>query len=408
MKVRGFLVSALAVAGVLFGAMGAQGCGSDLGASEDRMCTQGAYVFCRCADRTPGTKLCVDGKKFGECSTDGAGACVGGEIDDPDTGKPVTEPDPIDPGPGNPLEACPGKSTAVAPGPDIVIDGDLAGAKDDAKGRAGGACAAGSGGPDHVYKLQPTGTGSLNIRVQGMGGLNPTAYLRTACEDEDAQAACAPPIAQDATVTLNTNVVLGREYFLVVDGASASSGKYKITMKLTTGSFCGDGQVDSNEACDDGNKTEGDGCSNDCRRVIGDPSTAASCPGHAVHVWSGQTVMGSGSTTSSGNTFTNTGTSCTTSASNLNASPDHVYEVTAHAAGTLVVTATPVESNFNVQLVGRSTCATYTTQNGCANSESLGVAETMSIAVANNQKVYVAVDGTVGSRGSYNITFRIQ
>jgi hypothetical protein len=32
----------------------------------------------------------------------------------------------------------------------------------------------------------------------------------------------------------------------------------------------------------------------------------------------------------------------------------------------------------------------------------------MTVSVANNQKVYVAVDGAVGSRGSYNITFRIQ
>ena len=39
-----------------------------------------------------------------------------------------------------------------------------------------------------------------------------------------------------------------------------------------------------------------------------------------------------------------------------NLAPDHVYEVTAHAAGTLKVTMTPTEPTFNVQLVARKTC----------------------------------------------------
>lgn len=403
MKVRGLLFSALAVAGVL---IGAQGCGSSTEATEGRICTEGAYVFCRCADRTEGTKLCIDGKSFGACSTDGAGECAGGEIDDPQTGEIVEEP--VEPGPGNPLETCPGKATAIPPGSDVIIDGDLTGAKDDMKGRAG-ACAAGAGGPDHVYRLTPTGTGSLAIKVQGFDGLNPTAYFRTTCDDENAQSGCAPPTAANATVTLNPqNVVTGRDYFLVVDGASASSGKYKITARLTGGSFCGDGKIDTNEACDDGNKTEGDGCSNSCKNPNGDPTSAGSCPGQPVHVWSGQTVTGSGSTTTLANNFTNTGTSCTVSTSSLNTAPEHVYEVTAHAAGTLVVTATPVEANFNIQLVARSTCATPSSQTACANSTSAGAAETMNVTVANNQKVYVAVDGTVGTRGSYNISFRIQ
>jgi hypothetical protein len=34
-------------------------------------CTPGSHVFCRCSDRTEGTKLCAeDGKSFGPCSTD--------------------------------------------------------------------------------------------------------------------------------------------------------------------------------------------------------------------------------------------------------------------------------------------------------------------------------------------------
>ena len=34
-------------------------------------CTPGSYVFCRCSDRSEGTKLCAaDGNSFGPCSTD--------------------------------------------------------------------------------------------------------------------------------------------------------------------------------------------------------------------------------------------------------------------------------------------------------------------------------------------------
>src|SRR5258706_10556082 len=36
--------------------------------AEERLCTPGAYVYCRCADKTEGTKLCKsDGKSFEGC-----------------------------------------------------------------------------------------------------------------------------------------------------------------------------------------------------------------------------------------------------------------------------------------------------------------------------------------------------
>lgn len=384
--------------------------------SEGRLCTPGAYVFCRCADKTPGTKLCLDdGKAFEACNTGQNGVCQGGEVEDPDTGKPVDEQGnivPETPAPvTNDLETCPGKPTAVPPGVDVVVTGDTTGARDDFKGKPG-ACITGSGGPDHVYRLQPTGTGQLQIKVAGAGALNPTVYLRATCADEESQVACAETTGVAGTETLQTNVATGKEYFLVVDGASGSVGKYTVTMKLTPGSFCGDGKVDTNEACDDGNKVEGDGCSNSCQRVDGDPTTASSCPGHPVHVWPGKTVQGNGSTNNGlANTFTKTGSSCIVSTNNLNAAPDHVYEVTAQGSGTLRVTVTP-EPGANLMLVARSTCADPTTQGAtmCKNDGQAGVAETMSFAVTAGQKVAVAVDGagTSGNKGTYDISFQLQ
>jgi hypothetical protein len=56
-------------------------CKQENGVKPERLCTPDAYVFCRCADRSEGTKKCKeDGASFEECSPcDGSGAsAVGG------------------------------------------------------------------------------------------------------------------------------------------------------------------------------------------------------------------------------------------------------------------------------------------------------------------------------------------
>lgn len=48
---------------------------SDGGTEGGAVCTPGAYVFCRCADRSEGTKQCrADGLSFDAC-TAGTGPC---------------------------------------------------------------------------------------------------------------------------------------------------------------------------------------------------------------------------------------------------------------------------------------------------------------------------------------------
>lgn len=414
MKISHWLGAALA-ASALF--LGAEGCSStnDATSGSGIHCTPGNYVFCRCADRAEGTKLCKDdGASFEACTTGAAGECVGGEITDPGTGNPVP-PDQIPPtpqeagAPGSAVDACPGKPTAVTPGAAIVVDGDTTGAAADLKGKTG-ACAVGDGGPDHVYHLQPTGTGSLDIQVQGLGALNPLFYVRSTCTDEASQTVCAPPLGAAKLVKAQINVIAGHDYFLVVDGASGSAGKYELTLKLTTGSFCGDGKVDQGEACDDINKVDGDGCSPSCTAVNGDPAAADCTTPHPVHMWKGSIVSGTGSTTTYGNTFAKPGTSCDpTVGSNL--APDHVYEVTAHAAGTLKVTMTPTEATYNVVLVARKTCTDANTQAGDTitkcNAQSAGVAEVITVPVASGEKIYVAADGALTAKGTYTIKFEL-
>lgn len=409
MKLRSLMGAAIAA---MFSILGAEGCTSSTNATEKTKCTAGAYVFCRCSDRAEGTKLCnADGTGFEECTT-GDGQCVGGEdLTDQREGEPVEPPEqkpPVEAGPpGSPVDACPGKPTSVAAGPDIVIDGDTTGTKDDAKGT--GSCSGGGGGADHVYHLQPTGTGSLSIKVQAEGAFNPTIYIRSDCATETAQAGCAPPLGPAKLVQLQTSVVSGRDYYLFVDGASGSAGKYKLTMKLTTGAVCGDGKVDPNEACDDGNKVENDGCSNSCQQPNGDPTSGNGCAtGHPVHMWKGRTITGTGSTNPYGNAFTKTGSSCTVSTNDLNAAQDHIYAVTPHDNGNLKVTLTP-EAGFNGMLVARNTCTDPNSQTAamCANLGSAGAVETMTFPVTKDKVVYVAAEGVLNGKGTYTIKFEL-
>ena len=415
MRLGSLLFSLATVAGVL---IATQGCalleGTDT-TKEEKLCVPGAYVFCRCADRTPGTKLCKeDAKSFEQCTTGGDGECVGGEIDDPRTNEPIPtdeDPDPNNNPPDKPnaLESCPGKSTAVQPGVEFKLEGDTTTATGDREGKQG-ACAVGVGANDHIYRLIPSGTGSLEVKVQGSAGLDPVVYVRSSCDDKESQASCGPPTAQKFA-QLKVNVATGKEYFLVIDGASSSAGKYVATLKLTAGSFCGDGKVDQGEACDDGNKIEDDGCGNNCRQVNGNPMSGGSCPGQPVHVWSGQTVTGVGSTADYGNTFSAPSQACDPGGSNNYS--DHVYEVTPHASGSLVVTLAAATGKPlpNLMLSARNTCTTVSTAASmCENEGGVGGGETMTIPVSNEKKVYVAVDGggISNNKGDYSISFKLQ
>lgn len=413
MKFQALLGAALAAAALI---ISTQGCIAGTGATSGIHCTPGANVFCRCTDRGEGTKLCKpDGASFEACTTGAAGQCVGGEdLTDPGAGQPIEPPvTPVEPAgpPGSAVDSCPGKPTSIGAS-EVVIEGDTTGAKDKAKGKTG-ACAAGGGGPDHVYHLQPTGTGSLNIRVQGLAAMNPTVYLRSTCDDETTQLACGETTGVSGAEQFQYNVIAGHDYYLYVDGASGSAGKYALTLKLTPGAFCGDGKVDLGEACDDSNKVDGDGCSPSCLAINGDPATGGSCPGQPVHMWPGKVVVGAASTNPYGNTYVKTGTACTpptAASSNLNVAQDHIYAVTAHGAGNLKVTMTP-EAAFNGMLVARTNCTDPTSQSAamCANNVGSGGAgpEIMTFPVTNNQSVYVAAEGVLNGKGTYTIKFEL-
>lgn len=404
MSIKGFVLSGLAFLMGLALFVPNQGCSSNTAATGERICTPGANVFCRCADRSQGTKLCADdGKSFSSpCSTDESRTeCAGGEIEDPDTGKPVdpdgnpVDPDPPDGGPNPPSPfACPGKATALTPGADVVLDGDTTGGTDTSKGTS--TCSTGGGGNDHVYELTPTGSGRVDFTVKGEGAMNPTAYIRTKCDDEASQVRCAPPLGPGGNLVFQQNMVANTDYFLVVDGASGSAGKYKVTAKLTTGPFCGDGKVSDGEACDDINKVDNDGCDPSCMKPNGNPASGGSCPGQPVDIWSGKTVTATGSNATSGytNPFSTAFDSCAANSVN-----DHVYQITPHANGILTISLT---SSFNHTVsVRKSSCTGTTTACKFKGTD-------VNTLVTANTPLWVAVsgEGLQNTVGDYSITFK--
>ena len=75
---------------------------------------------------------------------------------------------------------------------------------------------------------------------------------------------CADLHASGTAERLNYNWLPAGTYYLVVDGFLASShGAYTFTVR-GGGGTCGNGVLDQNERCDDGNNAAGDGCSATC------------------------------------------------------------------------------------------------------------------------------------------------
>lgn len=108
------------LAGGLFALFVAAACAPKTEAKTERLCTPGNYVFCRCKDRSEGTKLCNDeGDGFGPCE-----GCLGGFDNEPGDPEPDPRDDPPPPPPrdagandaSQPVDAGPTPAPRPKPG----------------------------------------------------------------------------------------------------------------------------------------------------------------------------------------------------------------------------------------------------------------------------------------------------
>jgi cysteine-rich repeat protein len=169
---------------------------------------------------------------------------------------------------------------------------------------------------------------------------------------------------------------------------------------------CGNGTPDPGEACDDGNKADGDFCSSLCLPK-GDPKGAGTCPGMPVHLWGSEVVEGSANTVSYEKSHT-ADKPCADVSIGLFGN-DRVFAVTAHRAGTLHVETSA--ASYDVVLFVHTTCLDNKTEVACANAhiyDDLG-GEQLDTPIKKDQTLYVIVDGGSSvSTGDTQIRFSIK
>ena len=167
-------------------------------------------------------------------------------------------------------------------------------------------------------------------------------------------------------------------------------------------SLCGNKLVDTNEACDDGNKVNDDGCTTSCVPAGGYPAQAGLCPGMPVDVWA--TAVTFATTTKLFPLTYRAKAACNGATGSLGS--DRVFLVTPHATGMLTVKASG--ATFDVMLYARSGCATEASELGCQNASNGLGDETLVVPVTKGTPVYVVVDGATNTTGDLSLTLSLQ
>lgn len=378
-------------------------------AGVDTNCIAGTVVFCNCTGgQEVGTQQCLPGGQgFGPCEPcvapiveDGGGTEIA-EQPDLVEGTDASEPEVDSAGPDVPVDAGPVLGDGKCPGPVLILDGDhdveltASTAKTLANTGGEGPCAAGSGSHDAAFVLQASVRGRLSAGVAGVGSFDPMIYLRSGtCGG--AQLACSDATGSGSSEAIETFVRPDQPLHLFVDGKPGQSGTFQLQLHLEPGIFCGDGQLDPDESCDDGNAKAGDGCSPTCQ-PDGYPSDAATCPGQPIHLWS-LPVDVSATTAKFANTYK---ASC-----GGGGGRDAVYQVVAHRSGQLV--ASIESADFDTVLYARSSPCTTGKELACSNGvKGLG-GDVLYTPVELGQTVYLFVDGYKYGKGTFHLDLRIE
>jgi cysteine-rich repeat protein len=251
------------------------GCASSTGSGKaEKVCTPGNYVFCRCANREEGTKLCNDeGTGFGKCEpcetpdnpelpdadpfpppdasdarTDGPpSATCGDKIvqdgEDCDDGNKVDS-DGCDQqcklAGADPLatRSCPGLEVHVWSSP-VVYDGTTTGSPNTASSPTcpsaeGNTPTTGAAAGDRVFKVTVHKTGTLKVTTSNTS-YNNYLYASDGCKaGENAYLACANKVDGVGGESISLPVQAGKTYTVFVDGAgiSGNTGTFRVTFSM--------------------------------------------------------------------------------------------------------------------------------------------------------------------------------
>lgn len=297
--------------------------------------------------------------------------------------------------------ACPGMGYRLGAGT-ASFAGDTA-SMTNGGGSATGCVSSGSG-PNAIYAITPKVSGNLALSLLATyeGAL---LHVRRECSDNATQTDCAGSSTALVPLTTNLPVTAEQTVFVFVDGASSSAkGLYTLDATLTAAS-CGNGKLDSGEECDDGNTSDGDGCSATC--VVVRDATTYTCPGAPVRLESAsagavRTLSLHGTTASLAGQSVPANKWSTCGASGAS---DVVYQMTSDIDGWLTA---KVKGPFNSALAVRAACTTTGADLACAKAAGGNAEETVTIAVNKETPYFLVVDGaTTGQAGPFDLTLSV-
>ena len=117
----------------------------------------------------------------------------------------------------------------------------------------------GPDGPESIFTFTPPANGTLTTLMHSLGEM--VIYVRTDCDNQATELSCADAEGPNGTEFLETFVQGGVPLFIFVDGHFGEFSPFALEVSFEQ---CGNNVVAGNEACDDGNNVDLDGCNATC------------------------------------------------------------------------------------------------------------------------------------------------
>lgn len=312
---------------------------------------------------------------------------------------------------GGNIATCPGKGFRLPAGK-MSFAGDsnlLAGAAYTASG-----CSPKGSGPSAIYALTPTVSGNLSVNLLA-NFEDAVLFVRRECSDAASQYDCNVGTAALTPLTMSVPVTAEETLYVFVDGEEAKLGLFTLEATLTA-SACGNGKLDTNEECDDGNTDGGDGCSATC--AVERNEASYTCPGQAITLASDapgprtarvtgitKPLAGQSLPASKFTSCTSASTACGAKSTCGSTAPDVVYQVTSDIDGMLTAT---VGGQFNAGISARAACDKASPELVCTRAATGNASKTFKLPVLRNTPYFLIVDGyATANSGTFELAVTV-
>ncbi len=302
---------------------------------------------------------------------------------------------------GGPSDACPGAPIALTGSGLNDRIGSATGNTSALCDDASGSCGPGNA-PDAVYAITPNVDGRAFVTLAGAAGWDAVLYARTACGNADSEISCSDSFVPGTPgeETLQFPVFAGETYFFFVDGYMGATGAFTLDVRVSP-KQCGNGVIEGDEECDDGNDIDEDLCTNSC--TINPAPAGDVCPGLAVPLTG--TGLETRTASVSGDT-TNMGADYAGSCGSSSGAPDQVFAVTPDVDGTLTAALDPPSSPFDAVLYARTSCNDPASQIACHDALSPGQ-DRLEFPVQAGTTYYLFVDGYSTHAGPFRLDISV-